>query len=357
MHCINACEPAPPLAQILISPDSELEHLHTNHSTVYFDPFAHSITQSFTMAISQHDKMTRVTKRAIAPKRRWTEAIKEKIVQSALYAQFAWGSSTNKPKSQHNASLQEALECTKCKQLEITPYMMKTDIAMGLYTATKYPPYFSNKAAPVEEICPLDTKSPQHEAATFWKDITFSQQQCYYEQVDAIIKRTELESGHPATEATVLFAHYQMDSHIRQHYLAPKSMLNLCRDKQDVMELRHWQWENAESEGFALESDPHFGVGWVSDPTNSLALQYEGWKMNEGRRESHLLDTKARWAEIQTERRKQRMQSVVVSLKGMPVRVYKYEPSEPPMSEEEIQEMARRNAAKTEFNEPLVKPL
>jgi hypothetical protein len=357
MHCINACQTASPLAQILLTSQLEHEHLHIHHSTFYFDHTAHLLTQSFTMAISQHDNIARVTKRTLAPKRLWSQAIKERIVQSAIYEKYAWAPFTNRPKSQYNAALQEALECTKCKHLELTPYMMKADIAMGLYITTQYPPYFANKSTPIEDICPLDTTSSQKEALTFWKDITFSQQQRYYEQVDAIIKRTEAESGYPATETTVLFAHYQMDSHIRQHYFAPKSMLSLCRNKMDVLDLRHWQWENAESEGNAFAEDPQFGVGWASDPTNSLDQQYEWWKMGEGQRERHLADMRTQWAEIQNERREQRMRSVTVCFKGEPVRVYRYEASAPPMSEEEIQELARRNAVKTTFNELLAQPL
>ena len=350
MHCINACQTASPLAQILLTSQLEHEPLHKHNSALYFDHTAHLLTQSFNMAISQKERATRIIKRTTAPRKLWTEAIKEKIVQYAICKQPAWIQLADRPKSQHNAALQEALECTKCNHVEIIPFMMNVDVEMGIYITTQYPPYFANKSAPIDEICPLDATSHQAEAMTFWKDITLSQQQHYYEQVDAIIKRTEAESGWPATEATVLFAHYQVDFHIRQHYLAPKSLLNICREKKDVLELRHWQWETAESEGSAFAEDPEFGVGWVNDPTNSLDQQYEGWKMRESQREHRLVNSKAQWAEIQNERREQRMRSIAVSFKGKPVRVCRYEASDPPMSEDEIKETARRNAEMTSFN-------
>ncbi|KAJ5851684.1 uncharacterized protein N7529_011069 [Penicillium soppii] len=308
------------------------------------------------MAIAQPGMISRVGKPTKTLKGHWTEAIKDKIVQN-LISDPSWTHFADRPKSQHNAALQEALECTKCDHVEIIPYMMQADIAMGLYITAQYPLYFANASAHIEEVSPFDTTSHQSEAVTFWDDITISQQKRYYEQVDNIIKKTSAHYGWPASEDTALFAHYQVDFHIRQHYLAPKSLLSLCRDKKDVLELRHWQWETAESEGLAFREDSHFGVGWIWDPTNSLNLQYEGWKMRADQRETRLIDSQVRWAEIQSERKRQRMRSVTVVFNGEPVRVYRWEASEPPLSEAEIEEIARVNAGRTNFEKPIAQSL
>jgi hypothetical protein len=301
------------------------------------------------MRLSTRADKNRVTKRKCAPRKNWTEAVKEKIVQfitgKQLCVLFA-----NRAKSSQNAALQEALECTQCRNLHIIPYMMNSDIAAGSYITSEYPPFFISKNVSDEYVSPFDTDIAAHQNSnvTFWDDITPSQQQHYYSKIDAILKKAETETGKPADEATVLFAHYQVDFHIRQHYLAPRSILNLCRSKDDIRGLNSWQWETAVSDETAYAEVPDWGVGWVHEPSNSIGHQIAVWRMGERSREKHLAEVRARWAEIMEERKKQRMRTIKISFKGMHVRTYKYEPCQPCLTEEEIVRIARKQGAQYE---------
>ncbi|KAJ5198908.1 hypothetical protein N7491_000525 [Penicillium cf. griseofulvum] len=299
------------------------------------------------MGISTRADKNRVTKRKCAPRKNWTEAVKEKIVQFITGKELLCGPFANKSKSSQNAALQEALECTQCRDLHIIPYMMNADIAAGSYITSEYPPFFTSKSVSDEYVSPFDTDLAPHQNsnATIWDDITPSQQQHYYGKIDAILSKAETESGKPADEATVLFAHYQVDFHIRQHYLAPRSILNLCRSKDDIRGLKRWQWETAVSDETGYAEIPDWGVGWVHEPSNSIGHQIAAWRMGERRREKHLAEVKARWAEIMKEREKQRIRTIKIMFKGMHVRTYKYEPYQPCLTEEEIVRIAREQGA------------
>ncbi|KAI2773130.1 hypothetical protein DTO012A8_2339 [Penicillium roqueforti] len=181
----------------------------------------------------------------------------------------------------------------------------------------------------------------QNNDETFWEDITPTQQQRYYDKIDTILKKAEAESGKPIDEATVLFAHYQVDFHIRQHYLAPRSILNLCRSKDDIRALTHWQWKSAVSDKTAFAGCPDWGVGWVHEPSNSIGQQIAAWRMGERRREKHLAEVQARWAEIRDERQKQRTRTINILFQGAHVRTYKYEPCGPCLTEEKIVDITR----------------
>ncbi|OQE22800.1 hypothetical protein PENFLA_c012G04183 [Penicillium flavigenum] len=195
---------------------------------------------------------------------------------------------------------------------------MNADIAKGSYITSQYPPFFASKITLDDYISPFDTDIVAHEYdnTTFWEYITPAQQQRYYDKIDTILKKAEAESGKPIDEATVLFAHYQVDFHIRQHYLAPRSILNLCRSKDDIRSLTHWQWKTAIEDENAFTEFPDWGVGWVHEPSNSLGHQIAAWRMGERGREKHLAEVQARWAEIKDERRKQRMRTTRILFKG-----------------------------------------
>ncbi|KAJ5941293.1 hypothetical protein N7516_001461 [Penicillium verrucosum] len=291
----------------------------------------------------------RVTKRRLTPRKNWTEVVKEKIVQLLFTGnQLLCDPIAVKPKSPQNAALQDALECTECRDIHIIPYMLNSDIAAGSYITSEYPPFFASKSTPHDEsISPLDTDTVVHQNtnATFWDDITPAQQQCYYDKIDTILKKAEAESGKPIDEATVLFAHYQVDFHIRQHYLAPRSILNMCRSKDDIKALNSWQWKCAVEDETALAEFPDWGVGWVQEPSNSIGHQIAAWRMGERRREEHLAEVRARWAEIMTERQEQRMRTVKIFYKGVHVRTCKYEPCVPRLTEKEIMDIAREKGA------------
>ncbi|CAG8119177.1 unnamed protein product [Penicillium salamii] len=350
IDCIKAYQTISPLAHIFLTTRFDHEPSHLQHQNHYVD----FIAQSLIMAISNQKSITRVTKPNTTPKKQWTEALKEKLVQYADYQQPVCVQFTNRLKSHHNAILQEALYCTQCKNICTTVYQMRTDIEEGVYVATQYPPYFADKAAPIEEISPFDTTPDQSRNQTFWSNITPSQQRRYFQMVDAIIRKTEIETGQVAGELMVLYAHYQMDTHIRRHAMRTQSVLNICRDKEDVIGLRHWQWEVympdameiTETEPIkTMESPEHleheWGVGWVTDPTNSLDQQYEVWKAGESEREQCVKEVRSRWDQILEERREQRERTAIFSFRGVPFQTIKYDPpSEPPLSEEEIMAIA-----------------
>ncbi|CAI7604797.1 unnamed protein product [Penicillium glandicola] len=289
------------------------------------------------MGVPTQDK-NRVIKRKIAPKKLWTEVAREKI-------------------SPQTIALQEALECTECGDLHINPYMMYVDIAAGSYITSQYPPSFVSKSEVDDNISPFDTDLSAHQNInlTFWEDITDAQEKRYYDKIDSILKRTEVESGKPADEATILFAHYQVDFHIRQHYLVPRSFLNLCRSKHDIIALNRWKWENAVADETAFAECRDWGVGWVHEPSNSIGHQIAAWLMGERKREAHLAEVQARWAEIKDEIQKRRMRTIKISFKGVHVRTCKYEPCEPRLTEEEIMDIARSKRANDEaFYEKLI---
>ncbi|KAJ5360588.1 hypothetical protein N7517_009779 [Penicillium concentricum] len=300
------------------------------------------------MGIPTAGDKNHVTKRKCVPRRDWTEAVKEKIVQCCPGKELLCGPFANKSKSPHNAALQEALECTQCSHLHIIPYMLNADIAAGSYITSEYPPFFITESAPDENISPFDTNplAFQNNNVTMWDDITPSQQQHYYAKIDAILKKAEAESGKLVDEATVLFAHYQVDFHIRQHYLAPRSVLNLCRSKDDIRELKHWEWENAVSDEIAFPEYPDWGVGWMHEPSNSIGHQIAAWRMGERKRENHLAEVEARWAEIKDEREKQRKRTVKISFKGTHVRTHKYEACQPHLTEKEIMRISKKQGAR-----------
>ncbi|KAG0155858.1 hypothetical protein PDIDSM_3031 [Penicillium digitatum] len=292
----------------------------------------------------------RVTKRKSTPRNDWTEAVKEKIVQFFTGQSLVSGSIADEKKSAQSAARLDALECTGCEDLHIIPYMMNADIAAGSYVTSEYPPFFATKGTPEDNIHPFDTDTLAHQSnyVTFWEDVTPIEQHHYYKKIDTILKKAETELGKPIDEAAVLFAHYQVDFHIRQHYLGPRSFLHLCRSKDDVRELTHWQWKCAVAEETALSEFSNWGVGWVHEPSNSIGRQIAVWRMGERRREQHLAEVKAQWAEINDERQKQRMQTIKIWFKGVHVRTYKYEPCDPSPTEKEIMKIARDKAASHE---------
>lgn len=342
IHCINACQTASLFTQIFLIPRSDHKALHIPCSNHPFSPTPCALTQPFAMGIPTQDT-NRVTKRKSTPRKNWTEAVKEKIVQFFTGKPLPSRSVADKSQSPQRAALLDALECTKCEDLHIIPYMMNADIAAGSYITSEYPPFFASKSTRDDLISPFDTDIVAHQSnnATFWEDITPTEQHLYYNKIDTILKKAEAQSGKSIDEASVLFAHYQVDFHIRQHYLAPRSNLNICRSKDDIRALTHWQWKCAVADETALAEFSDWGVGWVHEPSNSIGHQIAAWRMGERRREQHLAEVRSRWAVIQDERQKQRMRTVNIWFKGVHVRTYKYELCRPSLTEKEIKKIAR----------------
>lgn len=343
MHCISACQTASSFPPIFSTSQSDHKFLHIHYSNHPVDLTRCVLIQPSTMGIPTRGDKNRIVKRKFTPRKTWTEAVKEDIVQFFISKPLIYGPFADKSKSPQSAALQDALQCTQCRDLHIIPYMMSADIAAGSYIISEYPPFFASKIASDDCISPLDTNMAAHQNndETFWEDITPTQQQRYYDKIDTILKKAEAESGKPIDEATVLFAHYQVDFHIRQHYLAPRSILNLCRSKDDIRALTHWQWKSAVSDKTAFAGCPDWGVGWVHEPSNSIGQQIAAWRMGERRREKHLAEVQARWAEIRDERQKQRTRTINILFQGAHVRTYKYEPCGPCLTEEKIVDITR----------------
>ncbi|CAG8899874.1 unnamed protein product [Penicillium egyptiacum] len=343
MHCINACHTASPFPQVFLTSrsDHKTKTSHIPYFNYQFNRTVCTLTQPSTMGIPTRGDKNRISKCKLAPRKKWTEAVKEKIVQFLTSEQLLHGPFAEKPKSLQSAALQDALECTQCRDLHIIPYMMNADIAKGSYITSQYPPFFASKSTVDDYISPFDPDVVVHESnnTTFWEDITPAQQQRYYDKIDTILKKAEAESGKPIDEATVLFAHYQVDFHIRQHYLTPRSILNLCRSKDDIRALTHWQWKSAVADETAFAEVPDWGMGWAHEPSNSLGHQIAAWRMGERSREKHLAEVEARWAEIKDERQKQRMRTIKILFKGEHIRTYQYEPCEPCLTEKEIMDI------------------
>ncbi|KAJ5702603.1 hypothetical protein N7488_010151 [Penicillium malachiteum] len=209
-------------------------------------------------------------------------------------------------------SIEEALSCHKCT-LCITEAIMRVDIESGAYDASQYPPSFSNPSTRDENISPFDTSTPNNNLS-HWKFITTPQRQRYYELVEQNLNN-RLDSEDPAdAELAILFAHYQVDYHIQQHYLARRGVLTLCRDSKDMHALRKWQWRMSETDA-VLQQDrkdqrswpkgcPQ--VGWPNDDNLQMLHATILWKKSWRARQKHLEEVRIQWAKIMEERRKQR---------------------------------------------------
>ncbi|KAJ5794963.1 hypothetical protein N7457_001562 [Penicillium paradoxum] len=295
------------------------------------------------MGVPRAGKTSRITKRTTARRKPVTEAFKAKLVQFQTSEVLTGDLCVNKPQSPHNDALQEALKCTECADLHITPYMMEADISAGSYITSQYPPFFSCKSVQDDGISPLDTYSHHNDDITFWKDITRHQQKQYFDKVDALLRTAEVESGKPIDETTVLFAHYQVDFHIRQHYLAPRGFLNLCRTKDEIVKVNKWEWKVAVKDETNFAEDPDWGVGWKHEPSNSLGHRVAAWHKGERERREHLDEVKAQWADIQAERDEQRLRlrTVHFHFKGTRLRTCQFETLKPsPLTEKEIKKIA-----------------
>ncbi|KAJ5716523.1 hypothetical protein N7493_008434 [Penicillium malachiteum] len=209
-------------------------------------------------------------------------------------------------------SIEEALSCEKCT-LCITEAIMRVDIESGAYDASQYPPSFSNPSKRDENISPFDTSTPNTNLS-LWKVITTSQRQRYYELVEQNLNN-RLDAEDPTdAELAILFAHYRVDYHIQQHYLARRGVLTLCRDSKDMHALRKWQWRMSETDA-VLQQDRKdqrawpkgcSQVGWPNDDNLQMLHATILWKKSWRARQKHLEQVRIQWAKIMEERRKQR---------------------------------------------------
>ncbi|KAJ6007528.1 hypothetical protein N7540_011504 [Penicillium herquei] len=211
-------------------------------------------------------------------------------------------------------SIEEALSCQKCT-LCITEAIMRVDIENGTYDASQYPPSFSNPSTRDDDISPFDTPAPKNNLS-HWTVITVPQRQRYYELVEKNLNN-RLDAEDPAdAELAILFAHYQVDYHIQQHYLARRGILTLCRDSRDMHSLRRWQWrmnlteivlqQNSEDSNQRTWPSSSREVSWPKDDNLQMLHATILWKKSSRARKEHLEQVRIKWAAIMEERRKQR---------------------------------------------------
>lgn len=189
---------------------------------------------------------------------------------------------------------------------------MAVDVERGIYVATHYPPYFQTNLTNEDSISPFDTQI-QNQDPSYWKRISPDQRQRYYLQVEQNLNQSVDSDKTIDPEGAILFAHYRVDYHIRQHHLARRGILTLCRDAKDLQQLRQWQWtmshiDSLQSSGEMsdIEITTPREWSWPNDTNLEMMHQQIMWKRASRKRMKHLQEVRARWAVIMEERRRQR---------------------------------------------------
>ncbi|KAJ5134877.1 hypothetical protein N7448_000100 [Penicillium atrosanguineum] len=223
-------------------------------------------------------------------------------------------------------ALDEALGCEKC-QIAVAKDIMAIDINNGNYNVKHYPPFFQSNVINDEGISPFDT-SEECNDQTYWKHISQLQRQRYYEIVEQNLNKVLDQTKEMDPETALLFAHYQLDYHIRQHYLARRGVLALCRDTADLQQLRRWQWKMSDIDSAILSKPAEIELtgarqwGWPSDQNLEMTHQHIMWKRLSRARLKRVREVRARWAIIMEERRKQRELLLLKQGATLTVRLY-----------------------------------
>ncbi|KAJ5177179.1 uncharacterized protein N7482_003056 [Penicillium canariense] len=222
--------------------------------------------------------------------------------------------------------LEEALHCTKCR-INVTPASMTVDIQKGVYITSHYPPYFRNNNTRDDNISPLETQSTP-EDPSFWTFISVSQRERYYELVEQTLNHILNKTKSMDPEVAVLSAHYQVDFHIRQHYLSHRGVLTFCRNADDMQQLRHWQWKMDDLDNIRPVNLDHVWprgckhTAWPRDKNLEMMHQTLMWKRAWLTRRKRVEEVRARWAIIMEERRKQREMLLLKKGATITVRLY-----------------------------------
>ena len=203
---------------------------------------------------------------------------------------------------------------------------MYRDMQAGAYDRTRDPPFLPLCAPSSqgeikeeegldyeEEVSPMATPKlkprPQYTSLA-----SASQKEEYQAQVfDLMLRSTGFRGASwPMTLAElerelnkedIRFAYYQVDYHIHLHAQSKRSMLSMCRDIDDVRQLRGWQTEvrqfDREIQGFdngSRQKDDLFEVHEITS-----------WRRTWRSRERRLSKARKVWANIMEERRRQRL--------------------------------------------------
>ncbi|KAJ5182536.1 hypothetical protein N7492_000152 [Penicillium capsulatum] len=223
-------------------------------------------------------------------------------------------------------ALDEALQCVSCENL-ITEMSMSNDISRGSYITTSYPPYFLHRCTRDDNISPL-TPTPLENDQSYWNCMSPIQRQRYYQLVETILNEELQKPVRLDAERAVLFAHYQVDFHIRQHHLARRGVLTMCRNTSDMHQLRKWQWNMAEIDAVTkhttVKTWPKGSrqLGWPNDGNLEMAHQTHMWRKSWRARRKRVEAVRAKWAIIMEERRRQREMLKLKELATVTVRLY-----------------------------------
>lgn len=204
---------------------------------------------------------------------------------------------------------------------------MAADIDSGAYNISQYPPYFPNHSSIEDDkISPLDSESKCRENS-IWKIITLSQRQRYYELVEQHLNRELDRPVKLDTDVSVVIAHYYVDAHIQRHYLDRRSMLALCRDEEDLEDLREWCWAMVEKCSIHYPDLVPYPAGdskveWPNDDNDTMAHQEITWRRTWRARKVRVDKARAKWALIMAERRKEREALLAKNRDVLTVRLY-----------------------------------
>lgn len=203
-------------------------------------------------------------------------------------------------------SMVEALECTKC-QNEITIESMNADVEKGVYLTADYPPYFRDQSTMDEHVSP-DTITIWDRAPGWWTLQSLAQGLKYYRLVEDNLDLEQKNNPGIDDDLACSWAHYQVDFHIRQHYLARCGVLTLCRDTTDIQQLRQWQWQMADIDAAASDNTKAAPkgdrqTGWPDDDNREMAHQSAKWHRDGRLRRKYLKEAYAKWEAIKKQRR------------------------------------------------------
>lgn len=191
---------------------------------------------------------------------------------------------------------------------------MYRDIRSGVYKATRDPPFIHSHSRAYnnlqqadmeeEEISPLDQAQPK--PVPGYKKLMTPWQRREYEywvadMLDRQFSRMQRGMGMSRSRSKasekeeMQFAKYQVDYHIHLHDRARCDMLTLCRDVEDMRQLRGWKAEMARTDWDDQRDDEVFSVHLTNV-----------WRGRSRIRQQRLVDVRKRWSRILEERKKQR---------------------------------------------------
>lgn len=277
-----------------------------------------------------------------------------------------------------NATLQEALTCTTCT-LHLTKASMRRDFEAGVYDPLRDPPFLhlharadageecgdgdgdededdhnsdyfdsdnsasgsgsENQSDPGcysgeddddddeewdegEGISPLSKPTPK-KTPRYARLITPLQRLSYQSCVSDVLSQGRKQGLEPVKsvksdeeDEDLRFAYYQLDYHIHLHDRARCSMLKLCRDIEDVRQLRGWEIEMRqldEIEARVVDESDTTTTATTTKATTTAAEdelftvhQTALWKRRWRLRQRRVNDVRRKWAQIMAERKRQR---------------------------------------------------